>query len=77
MKTIQCPGYENIGNFKTPIVDYHNPESMKTATLDVFVEKRTQEVFVGDKKPQLKLETFIKSTGKTPEVTYYDLAQRV
>lgn len=73
----QIPGYENLGFFKTQVIDYNHPDSKKSVTLNVFLEKRTKDIFVGVKEPQLRLENFIKGSGKEPKITCYDLSQRV
>ncbi len=73
----QNQGYENIECFETKVKDYNNPKSEKTVIMYALVDKRTKEVFVGSKKPDMKLERFIKAVGKEPEPKYIDITERL
>lgn len=73
----QTPGYENIGSFETSVKDYARPAYTKKVTLNTFVEKRTGNVFVGSKKPEITLEAFIKASGKEPRPIIYDITERI
>jgi len=75
MQKIKFPGYEYIGNFETPIIDYNNPKNQRKVILEAFVESRTGNIYVGNKRPQIEQEKFIRNIGKAKQSICHDISQ--
>ncbi len=53
------------------------PSNSQIINLDIFVNSKTFEVYVGNKRPSMELDIFSSKIGKAKKPIYYDLSQKL